>query len=210
MHPLYPTLLNQLKGNPTARFLDLGTCLGQDVRKLIYDGASPAQLYGSDVFPEYEAAGYALWRDQDRFPNHFIPADIFATDGALAKTEGTWDVVSIFMFLHVWDLAGQKRACKRILRLLKPQPGSFIIGGQTGSVSPREFQLRPPFVAPGEVKTVYRHSTETFRKMWTEVGTEESANLDIWVEYEDKKGGGGKTFFGGDDNRRFFFLIKLL
>ena len=170
------------------------------------------------MFAEYEAAGHALWRDKEKFHNRFIASDVFATQEPLAKTEGTWDVISIFMFLHVWDLMDQKRACKRILRLLKTQPGSWILGAQAGSINPRQFPLRPPFVAPGQERSVYRHSVETFRNMWEEVGAEEKIGLDIWVEYQrsevpvEEIGGklGGKTMFGGDDNRRFYFLIKRL
>ena len=166
------------------------------------------------MFPEYEDAGFALWHDKHKFSDRFIAADVFATDSALAATEGTWDIVSIFMFLHVWDLADQKRACRRILKLLKPQAGSWIIGGQTGSLVPREFPLRPPFVAPGQEKSVYRHNVETFREMWELVGREEGIALSIWVEYEQtsdsRERGGGKMLFGGDDNRRFYFLIKRL
>ena len=211
-HPYYSSLLTRIKGSPTAKFLDLGTCLGQDVRKLVFDGAPVGQLYGADMLPEYEAAGYALFRDKEKFHGRFIASDIFATNEALAKTEGTWDVISIFMFLHVWDLKDQKRACKRLLKLLKPVPNSWIIGAQTGSEIPFEFPLRPPFVAPGQEKSVYRHNLDSFRKMWEEVAHEEGENLDIWTAYEEspesKHKGGGKLLFGGEHNRRFFFLIR--
>ncbi|MCJ1382012.1 hypothetical protein MMC17_005124 [Xylographa soralifera] len=217
-HPSYPQLLTHLKSDPTTTLLDLGTCLGQDLRKLVYDGIPASQLQGSDLFAEYEAAGHALWRDEKKFRNRFIAADVFATQGPLADMQGTWDVISIFMFLHVWDLSDQKRACKRILNLLKPRPGSWIIGAQSGSINPRHFPLRPPFVAPGEERSVYRHSVETFREMWEEVGKEEGLALDVWVEYQrDEVSGneigereGGKLLFSGDDNRRIYFLIKRL
>ncbi|MCJ1293728.1 hypothetical protein MMC34_005283 [Xylographa carneopallida] len=215
-HPFYLLLLPRLKSDLQTTLLDLGTCLGQDLRKLVHDGITVSQLHGSDLFAGYEAAGYALWKDQDKFQNRFITADIFATEGPLADMQETWDIVSIFMFLHVWDLADQKRACKRILSLLKPGPGSWIIGAQSGSINPRHLPLRPPFVAEGEERSVYRHSVDTFRTMWEEVGQEEGLSLEIWVEYQrDELSGkeigereGGKLLFSGDDNRRFYFLIK--
>lgn len=158
-------------------------------------------------------AGHALWRDETRFRDHFLAADVFATDGALARTDGTWDVVSIFMFLHVWNLPAQKRVCARILKLLKPQAGSWVVGTQTGSVLPRDFPLKPPLVAEGEERSVWRHSMETFREMWEEVGREVGVKLDIWVEYDrtrDERAEAPKntSAFAGEDYRRFQFLIK--
>lgn len=34
-------------------FLDVGTCLGQDLRKLIFDGVSPSRVFGADLLPEF-------------------------------------------------------------------------------------------------------------------------------------------------------------
>ena len=122
----------------------------------MYDGVAPSRLYGSDVLAEYEATSYALWLDEAKFKNYFITANIFDEDpeGALVKTNGTWDVISIFMFLHVWDPNDQERACKQILKLLSPKQGSWIIGAQSGSVKAVTFPLTPPFVAPGQAKTI--------------------------------------------------------
>jgi len=211
-HPSYPSLLTRFKDTPTTKLLDLGTCLGQDLRKLVFDGAPVSQLYGADMLPEYEAVGYDLFQDKEKFAGRFIASDIFATDEDLAKTEGTWDVISIFMFLHVWDMKDQKRACQRLLKLLKPKANSWIIGAQTGSEVPFEFALRPPFATPGQKKTVYRHNLDTFRKMWEEVAEEEGVRVDIWLQYEEspkkKPEGGGQPYLAGEHNRRFFFLIK--
>ncbi|MCJ1478663.1 hypothetical protein MMC13_007344 [Lambiella insularis] len=209
-HPIYPELLARLSTAPSTTLLDLGTCLGQDLRKLIFDGASPTQLWGSDIFPAFESAGHALFRDKDRFRNRFLTADVFAADGALAQTEGSWDVVSIFMFLHVWDLPAQKRVCARILKLLRPQAGSWVVGKQVGSVKPREWPLRPPFVREGEEKNVWRHSVETFREMWEEVGREEGVGLDVQVKYEQGVEYSGKSMFAGEDYRQLYFIIKRL
>jgi hypothetical protein len=65
-HPHYSGRLSHLKtphSSPT-KFLDLGTCLGQDARKLIHDGIHPSSVYGSDLFPAYENAGFSLFKDE--------------------------------------------------------------------------------------------------------------------------------------------------
>ncbi|KAL8786519.1 MAG: hypothetical protein Q9213_002746 [Squamulea squamosa] len=159
LHPRYPQLLARLLGqDPPTKFLDLGTCLGQDLRKLVADGAPLDSLWGTNYFEEYEAADHALFRDADRFTDRFIAADLFdqSEASALQKTAGTWDVINIIMFLHVYDWDTQGRACRRILQLLLHAKGSMVIGAQTGSTEAGALRLKPPMVAEGEERTVYR------------------------------------------------------
>lgn len=219
LHPGYSHLLSRL-GTPDSsppRLLDLGTCLGQDLRKLLFDGAPKESLFGSDIFPAYEAAGHALFNDASTFTNRFIAGDIFdvSPQSALVRTQGTWDVIVIYMFLHVFDLDGQTRACGRILDLLCLKPGSTVIGAQTATIKPAEQKLVPPFVKPGEHKSVYRHSRETFEKMWADVGKSRGVDLKIWAEYEalqpEVSGNEDqKRFFTGSEQRRLFFTIELV
>lgn len=220
LHPSYPSLVTRLRSSNT-KFLDLGTCLGQDLRKLIYDGAPVQNLFGCDVFPQYESVGHALFRDAETFQGRFITADLFDTtsDGELMRTKGTWDVINIIMFLHVFDWNTQISACKRILQLLSRKPGSMIIGAQTGSTEPGEHVLKPPFVAEGQHKTVFRQSQETFVDMWKTVGKEEGVELRIQVQYDEEKdrelrakeeeGGEKNKFFSGQHQRRLFFTVEI-
>lgn len=230
LHPHYQNLLTRLRAEgkdtdaPPTRLLDLGTCLGQDLRKLVADGAPATSLWGCDYFAEYEAAGHSLFRDADRFPNRFIAADIFdeSDQSTLQQTVGTWDVITIAMFLHIWDWDTQVRACKRILALLKTDgvKGSMIIGSQTGNTEPGEVRLKPPMVAQGEEKTVYRQSVETFARMWEKAGNDEGVELKVWVTYdegaarerraEERKEGGPKKFFMGPTQRRLFFTVHVV
>ena len=185
------------------------------------DGVSPEALYGSDYFAEYEDAGHQLFCDADRFQDHFIAADIFdeAPESALGKTSGSWDIVNIIMFLHMYDWATQLRACKQILKLLVRKKGSMVIGAQTGSTQAGDFHLKPPVVPEGEEKTLFRHNLETFRRMWETAGIEEDLRLKIEVEYDDQKDRkerireeqeeGKKKFFSGSDQRRLFFTVTI-
>lgn len=101
----------------------------------MFDGVPVQSVYGSDIFSDYERVSHELFRDADTFKGRFISADIFDEDinNALVKTEGTWDVINIVMFLHIFDWATQIRACKRIIKLLSRKSGSMVIGAQTGS-----------------------------------------------------------------------------
>ncbi|KAI4236487.1 MAG: hypothetical protein LQ349_002514 [Xanthoria aureola] len=223
LHPRYQDLLARLRAKgASTKLLDLGTCLGQDLRKLIADGAPSEALWGSDYFEEYEAAGHDFFRDADRFHHRFLAADLYdeSQESALQKTAGTWDVINIIMFLHIYDWDAQVRACKRILKLLSPEKGSMVIGAQSATTEPGEIRLKPPMVAEGEEKTLYRHSLETFTRMWEEVGKDQGVKLDIWVAYDDEadwklrveeeKARGRDRFFAGPTQRRLFFTVTVL
>lgn len=223
LHPRYDDLLTRLRTqNPPIKFLDLGTCLGQDLRKLVADGAPLQALWGSDYFAEYEAVGHELFRDADKFQNRFIAADLLdeSRDSGLVQTAGTWDVISIVMFLHAYDWDTQIRLCKRILKILSRGKGSMIIGAQTGSTQAGDVMLRPPFVAEGEERTIYRQSVETFTKMWEQVGQDEGLDLKVEVMYDEQadrdrrakeeQEEGKNKYFSGSTQRRLFFTVTIV
>ncbi|KAL6714990.1 hypothetical protein ACLMJK_007250 [Lecanora helva] len=224
VHPYYSTLLQRLKASSApCRLLDLGTCLGQDLRKLVADGADVSRLCGADLFPEYEDAGHRLFKDGDRFRGRFFVADLLddSPDSPLNQSAGSWDFVNVIMFLHIWDWDGQVKACKRILKLLSRKPGSKIIGAMTGSTQPGELVLKPPVVAEGEKKSIYRHDLETFKEMWRDVERDENIQLDVQVVYGDQKvrdvlseeeERGERAFFFKQDSsqRRLFFTIGFM
>ena len=188
----------------------------------MFDGVPVQSVYGSDIFSDYEGVSHELFRDADTFKGRFISADIFDEDinNALVKTEGTWDVINIVMFLHIFDWATQIRACKRILKLLSRKSGSMVIGAQTGSTKPGEQVLKPPFVAEGEHRSVFRHNAETFTEMWKIVEQDEGVRLKVEVVYDDQEerekrrkeeeAEGKKKFFSGLEQRRLFFTVEVV
>ena len=178
-HPLYHTvILPRLKSGDA--LLDLGACLGQDLRKCVFDGAPADKLYASDLFEQYEDLAYELWNDRDIFPpNHYIKDDVLADNdqfmhGNLMMTlgPGQIDIIVINMFLHLFNYQNQLKVATRILRLLSHKPGSIILGSQAGVVNPIEQPLKPPFdkTEDGETRTIFRHSPESFIRMWEDAG----------------------------------------
>ncbi len=187
-HPLYKSIvLPRLKAGQT--LLDVGACLGQDLRKCIFDGAPATNLFASDLFPEYEELAYKLWRDRDRLPTgHFFADDILAdnatfTSGPLmtALGPGSVDILTATMFLHVFNYENQLKTATRMLRLLSHKPGSIILGSQAGSIDFGEQTLKPPFhrSETGTKRTVFRHNPESFEKMWQEAGKATGVPLKI-------------------------------
>lgn len=160
--------------------LDLGACMGQDLRKCVFDGAPANRLYASDLFSEYEDLSYELWRDRDTFPaHHFLPDDVLADNDRFMQGSlmtklgpGQTDIIVINMFLHLFDYQNQLRVATRILRLLSHRPGSIVLGSQAGVVNPVEQPLKPPFdkTKDGKLRTIFRHSTASFIKLWDDAG----------------------------------------
>jgi len=182
-------------------------------------------LYGADVFPAFEAAGHELFRDQDRFDSsHFIMGDIFSDTDCLAKLRGSWDMIHITMFLHVFSLEGQERACENMLRLLKNAPHSTVFGTQTGRLDAGELVLQPPMCEPGEHKTIFRHNKETMKEMWEKVAKSAGIKVQVWTEYDEKEAAEraegrkkkgkewekNERFFAGEKERRIFFSVEII
>ena len=181
-------------------------------------------LYGSDKIPDYERLGQELFHDADNFKGRFISADLFAddADNALVKTRGTWDFVSIVSFLHVFGWETQIRACKRIIKLLAQNPGSMVIGSQSGSTQSGEKTIEPPFVAEGEYRSVFQQSVETFTEMWSIVEKDEGVRLKVNVVYDDEKewetrekeeeeeAQGKKKLFYEPELRVLFFTVEIV
>ncbi|KAL9005350.1 MAG: hypothetical protein Q9188_001866 [Gyalolechia gomerana] len=134
-HPSYPRVLSALKdpSQPAALF-DLGCCFGQDIRKLAFDGAPSKNLVGCDLNGAFLDLSYELFRDHGRLQTPMLVADIFRDDGPLTEMEGTMDFVHASLFLHLFNWDKQVEACKQIVKLLKPLPGTTILGRQTGNV----------------------------------------------------------------------------
>ena len=162
--PAYPSILHKLRSG--ASFLDVGCFIGQDIRRLVADGAPSERLYAVDVVSHWDL-GFEMYRDRDRFSStHFIEADIMFPTAELNALKGTVDVISITHVLHQWDWADQVRAVKRLVELSSGQ-GALVVGFQIGSKGVREKE------AKGLAKSAsYWHDEGSFERMWDQVGVE--------------------------------------
>ena len=232
-HPEYDSaIIPRLKAGSS--LLDIGSCLGQDLRKCVFDGAPPENLYATDVFPEYEELSFDLWQDKERMAkDHYITADLLADNAAFSRSNlmmklgpGQMDIIAISMFLHLFDKQNQLRAATRILRLLSHNPGSMIVGSQAGVVNACEQPLKPPFdkTQDGEKRTIYRHSPSSFTQLWEEAGLAAGVPLKISAIFQvpakhamakPVDSGLGdmatmrrkKIFFTEQESRRLYFTI---
>ncbi|CAI7624829.1 unnamed protein product [Penicillium glandicola] len=163
LSPAYPTILERLRSGAT--FMDVGCFLGGDMRRLVFDGAPSASLYGIDIVSHWNV-GYAMYRDRGRFDAHFIQADILSSgeNPALQKLKDGIDIISISAVMHQWNWKGQVEAAKKLVAFARSD--ALVVGHQIGNVEAKEV-VNPTLQVPQ-----WRHDPVSFEKMWDQVGAE--------------------------------------
>jgi hypothetical protein len=140
--------------------------MGQDVRKLVHDGAPSENTYASDLKENFWDFGYDMFLDKSTLQTKFMEADIFDADSQLKQIDGKIDIVNAASFFHLFDWDDQVKAAKRTVQLLKPVSGSMIIGRQGGKAEAGSF------AHVQKEKTAFWHNVESWKKMWEQVGSE--------------------------------------
>lgn len=142
-NPQYTEVLSRVKAGE--KIVDVGCCFGTDLRKLIVDGASPHNVFGIDLEQEFFDHGFALYRDETKFPNECCIAENMLEQQlspGLKRLEGQIDIAYMSSFLHVFDIHEQLMAMRKVLKLLRKKPGSLIIGRQIGNVNAGSYKKR--------------------------------------------------------------------
>lgn len=202
--PSYPYIIERLQAGSS--FLDIGCFLGQDLRRLVTDGAPQDNLYAMDVVNHWNA-GYDLFRDRDRFSAQFLEANIFFPDATLTCLRGKIDILYITHVLHQWNWESQVKCLVQLVEL-SSSPGALIVGFQIGSAGERNI------LASGLAKLdVYWHNPESLAELWgcvgKETGTrwESKASLMTWEEV----GWNPKDIeYLGSDARVIQFAVKCM
>lgn len=171
LSPKYPEILQRIKNGD--KYLDIGCCVGQDIRKLASDGAPSENMYGSDLQQEFMDIGYDLFLDKSTLKSTFIAADILNPESGLKQLEGQIDIIHAASFFHLFDWDESVTAMKQAVRLLKAKPGSMLVGRQIGNA---EAGAR---AGSRTNKQRYRHNQESFEKMWKQVGEETGTNWNV-------------------------------
>ncbi|KAF2122769.1 hypothetical protein BDV96DRAFT_639336 [Lophiotrema nucula] len=175
----YQDILQRIKdGDP---YLDVGCCVGQDIRKLVFDGAPSQNTYGSDLEQSFIDIGYELFLDKATLKTTFIAADILSPDSDLKQLYGKIDVIHVAAFLHLFNWDNSVKACKQLAAILKAKPGSMVLGRQVGHVESGE-KARLIDLS----RSRYRHTAESFEKMWKQVGEETGTEWKVEAQLEDE------------------------
>ncbi len=135
---------------------------------MVYEGAPVSSVYGTDLRGDYFELGYALFKDEAIIPSdHFITADILDPCSPLRRFNGDLDVISVKDIFHCFDYPTQIKLAMRFVALLKPQPGSRVVGQQIGHIRAGDY---PTDFKDSGLAKMYLHNDESFARLWEEVG----------------------------------------
>ena len=192
----------------------MGCFLGQDLRRLVVDGAPSENMYGADMVNFWDL-GYEMFHDKGRFKARFVEGDLFSIGvegeggSSMEKAvEGCMDIVNSSHVLHLFDYPTQLAACKKHIALLKSEPGAMITGLQIGSVRGYE---RP--IGFGSKGTQYLHNPESFEKMWRQLEEETGTKWQVdsrTVDLANWRLNRKQWEYIGEDTRGLEYVIKRL
>jgi len=178
--PKYAEILDRIKNGQ--QYLDLGCGFGQNIRKLVFDGAPAANITGADLSQTLIDCGFEYFRDRDTLGSKFVIGDILNNESAaFVEAKGSFDIIFAAMVYHLWGWKDQVRACIETTKLLKPNTDSMIFGWQLGATPAGEVE-RELDNSRKHHRTMYQHDEETFKKLWEEVGTETGVNWNVQVK----------------------------
>jgi len=202
LSPVYPEVLSRVRAGET--FLDLGCCFGQDIRKLIHDGAPSDNIIGVDTEPRFMELGYELFRDRDRLKARFYTGDVFAEE-FLAEHRGKVDVIFLGSFLHLFSFEQQKAIVAQLTRLLRPREGSMVFGRHMATEQ-KGGTLRKNALG----WDLYHHSPDTIRQLWDSAPEGEWEVDSVLVPYASEGWDNGVNWQGGDGVKQQYFSARRL
>lgn len=204
-HPLYQEISKRMNSG-SQRYLDLGCCFAQDLRRLVFDGAPSENCYGSDLELEFMEIGYDLFRDRDTLKSKLISCDVFAPNKKLDALEGKIDIIHAASFFHLFTWDEQVTIGHLVVKLLKQQKNSLIVGRHVGYVKGR---VLPSTSRPN--KAIFRHDNDTWKKLWKQIGDETGTEWEADSSLEDWRLRFGKDqTYREDGAMRMIFSVRRL
>jgi hypothetical protein len=88
------------------------------------------------------------------------------------------DIVNANSFFHLFSWDQQVTAVKQVIALLRPRPGSLVVGRQVGRKNP---------IDPDDEENAskrYCHDVETWKRLWRQVERETGSRWEVeaWME----------------------------
>lgn len=121
----YAEVLKRVKNGD--KYLDLGCCFGQDIRKLVFDGAPAENIFGTELEQGFIDSGYDLFNDKNKLQATFAVGDFFESETAGLK-KASFDIIHASQFFHLFSWDEQVEAMTKALLLLNTVPGSMMFG----------------------------------------------------------------------------------
>ncbi len=183
-HPLYPAILSHLSSTDEDYYLlDVGCGLGQDLRKLRYDGAQIQRLYAVELKQGLIDNGLDLFMDSNQSKDKFIAGDALKDDPSQwLKTFGIEDgfnVVHVGSLLHLFDWNDQLLIAKNLISLTRKREKPVVFGWQYAARKSGLVSL-----GPKKEGQIYGHNEESLGRFWKEVGEVTGTEWSLQVRCE--------------------------
>jgi SAM-dependent methyltransferase len=205
--PIYQEVLQAGKADSSAIFLDIGCCMGTDLRKIASDGYPANQLIGTDIRGKFWTLGQKLFQDASTSQISFVEADIFKlpSDAKASSETPLKDVTNLedlggrvthiytAMVFHLFDKEAQEALALRVATLLKRASGSVIFGAHQGLSAEGIIEDRLG-------RPRYGHSPASWETLWLSIFTKLESEaftkekVKITAALVDRPGPGGKEW----------------
>ncbi|KAK3935311.1 S-adenosyl-L-methionine-dependent methyltransferase [Diplogelasinospora grovesii] len=133
-HYLYHAVISEVRSsNRPLKLVDVGCCVGTDIRQLVHDGLPVENITGLDIERRFFNVGYSLYNQSPAdFPVTFLQADILSPDfpRRFAHLRAQFDYVHSANVVHLFDYEGQLTFLRHLAFLVKP--GGLVWGRQVG------------------------------------------------------------------------------
>lgn len=199
MSPIYPEVLSRVRQGQT--FLDLGCCFGQDIRKLVYNGAPSDNIIGVDLEPHFLKLGYDLFCDRETLKARFYTGDIF-DENFLGDFRGKVDIIFVGSFLHLFTFDQQQLIVAQLVKLLRPRKNSLVFGRHLATTA-----QGGTTAANACGWSLYHHSSGTIRQLWHAAPEGEWEVSSELVRYASEGWDNGVTYLkGGDESKKQMYF----
>jgi len=165
--------------------MDLGCCMGTDLRKLVQDGyptnTSNTNVYGCDLQHEFVVEGHSLYRDgpdtKSPTPIKFFADDVFTlplrsetnsitSTGSFGLKDliGKIDILYAGALFHLFDEEKQVDLARRLITLINVDDGvneeTIIFGRHRGSPTGEKGIMQMEF------GKTFCHSASSWKELW--------------------------------------------
>ena len=195
-HPRYAQLVQRHPDPASLRVLDIGSCMGSDVRQLLLHSVSPQRVLGLELERDFIDIGLdVLFQDRGSLSSAFIAHDILTPDFLSQPTltafrDAGIDLIYAGSVYHLLLQPDTVALTQHSYELLKP--GGVFFGRTVGSLHP---------VDPVDVhwigKPRFLHSAATFTAMMQQCGFAEVEFAPVPSDMDDSGNSDDSNVSGG-------------
>ncbi|PYH80495.1 hypothetical protein BO82DRAFT_286451 [Aspergillus uvarum CBS 121591] len=175
--PIYQEILSNVQDGTL--LLDLGCGLGQDIRRLVYDGAPQDNIIGLDLHRGFIDLGFELFNDRNTLRSAFVVQDFFERSQIPQSQASRIRIINSGYFMHLWDWDGQIKVAKHMISLLSLEEDGIVTGMHFGSKQTGVWEK-----VPADNDPIFLHDPVSFKSLWQQVGSETETKLDVWSSIE--------------------------